>query len=329
MGALLCVAGVLDIEAMAALWSEHVATAAVLHVAALGGLTLGVYRWLAHLPRRQAAAAAVTAAGIAGAVPGLGLIGLLLVALPRWSKTGQASGPRFVERAMPSFSEEALNARSMAMPTLDPLSPAADVEARVTAVKSLRNMEATRAIPLLRRALADPAEDVRLLAHAILDRRERGVRADLEASLAQLEALRAQHPEGSGAERHVHVALASHFWELAYAGFVGGDGARAVLQKAAQHAIAGATHPGERATALIAIRAYLKLGELDRAAQTITWAREIGIPGPQLASLAAELAFLQRRFSQIDDELAALSPLSSRQPYVAQVMRFWGERGAS
>ena len=83
-------------------------------------------------------------------------------------------------------------------------------------------------------------------------------------------------------------------------------------------AVAEPLPPGARRIALI-------LG----VAQTLAWAREVGIPGPALASLAAELAFLQRRFSQIDDELAALSPLSSRQPYVAQVTRFWGERGAS
>jgi hypothetical protein len=268
---------------------------------------------------------------------------------------------------MPRFSEEALNARAIPLPTLDALSPAADVNARVAAVKALRNMEATRAIPLLRRALGDPSEDVRLLAHAILDRRERNIRAQLEASLAQLDAATdgdAQGPAGeqtdafqavdpklaretaridpklaretaridaraNSSRRRAHVALASHYWELAYAGFVSGESARVVLEKAAQHAQAAAAYPGERVAVLTAIRAYLKLGQLERAGETLAWARNAGLPDSSLASLSAELAFLQRRFSQIDPALSALSPLSSRQPYVAQVLRFWGERGAS
>ena len=317
-----------EMLAARALWHDRATPAALLHGLACASFALGVWLWLAHLPRRDGRAAAIAALGIMSFLPGLGLIGLALVALPRWSTCIGTPRHKLIERAMPRFSEEALDARALPLPTLDALSPTRDVEARVAAVKALRNMEVTRAIPLLRRALSDPAEDVRLLAHAILDRRERGIRAQLEGSLELLSGA-ASDPRASSAQRRAHVALASHYWELAYAGFVSGESARVVLEKAAQHAVAASAYPGERVAVLIAIRAYLKLGELERAGEALAWARDAGIPAAALASLTAELAFLQRRFHDIDGALSALSPLSARQPYVAQVMRFWAGRSPS
>ena len=317
-----------ELLAARALWRDELLTATLLHGLACVAFALGVWQWLTPLSRPDARAAALAALGIASFLPGFGLIGIVLVALPRWSTCIGTPRHKLIERPMPRFSEEALDARAAPLPALDALSPSRDVEARVAAVKALRNMEVTRAIPLLRRALSDPAEDVRLLAHAILDRRERAIRAQLEGAL-QLLAATANDPAASSAQRRAHVALASHYWELAYAGFVSGESARMVLEKAAQHAVAASAYPGERVAVLIAIRAYLKLGELERAGEALAWARDAGIPAAALASLTAELAFLQRRFHDIDGALSALSPLSARQPYVAQVMRFWAGRSPS
>lgn len=310
-----------------ALWLDHVGRAGAMHAACVVFATTGVLALLFPASRADARNVALVSIALAGCLPGTGLLGLFAVALPSWLRGDGTHHLKMIERPMPTFSSEHLDGlKAIDDAAIDPLSHACDVEARVAAVKALRNMEATRAIPLLRRALGDPAEDVRLLAHAILDRRERNVRAKLEESLTLLHEADAA-PRPSDARRRAHVELASHYWELAYAGFVSGDGARAVLERAAEHAIRASAHPGERVALLIAIRAFLRLRQLTNAERALSRAHDAEVPAALLAPLRAELAFMQGRYAEVDDALSSLTPLSAQKPYVAQVTRFWADRG--
>lgn len=326
---LLAGAALAELFAAEALWHDAVSRAVFLHFVCVAATTFGVALALAPMPREDALFVAITCVALVGCLPGTGFIGVALVALPCWFERGRARPLKLIERPMPSFSSEALEGGgALGISSKDPLSHTVEVENRVAAVKALRNMEATRAIPLLRRALTDPAEDVRLLAHAILDRRERNVRAKLEQSIALLASADAS-PRPNDVKRRAHVELASHYWELAYGGFVSGDSARGVLELAAEHAIAASAHPGERVALLIAIRAFLRLRQLTNAERALSRARQSDVPAALLAPLRAELAFLQGRFSEVDDALSSLSPLSSQKPYVAEVTRFWADRGSS
>lgn len=310
-----------------ALWLDNIGRAVAMHVACVVFATLGSLALLYPAARADARNVALACIALVGCLPGTGLLGLFAVALPCWFGGDGAHPVKLIERAMPTFSSEDLDdVKTIGDAGIDPLSHACDVDARVAAVKALRNMEATRAIPLLRRALGDPAEDVRLLAHAILDRRERNVRAKLEESLTLLAKADAA-PRPGEARRRAQVELASHYWELAYAGFVSGEGARAVLERAAEHAIKASAYPGERVALLIAIRAFLRLRQLTNAERALSRARDAEVPAALLAPLRAELAFLQGRFAEVDDALSSLTSISSQKPYVAQVTRFWADRG--
>jgi len=303
---------------------ETAVHAAWLHGASLIALALGVHAQLRLDGIARARGAALGALLIAAFLPGAGALGVLWVALPSWRRRASSLGPKLVERALPRFSQEALAHHHPSAPIVaDALSPARPLDERVAAVKALRHMEATRAVPLLRRALGDPAEDVRLLAHAILDRRERAIRMQLDQQLARL----ASTPAGV-ARMRAHAAIAQQHWELAYAGFLSGDGARQALERAAEHALE-AGRAGDPAALLLAVRAFLRLGQADPARATLTEAAARGLDEARIAPLQAELAFLERRFTQVDTWLAALSPITAQRPQLAEVKRFWSAREAA
>ena len=97
----------------------------------------------------------------------------------------------------------------------DVLRHAPDTEKRMAALFATRRMPPREAIPILKLALRDPADDVRLLAYSMLDKQESEINLRIEAALRQLAA--------EGAHRTaLHDALARWYWELAYLGLAQG-----------------------------------------------------------------------------------------------------------
>ena len=333
MPALVLLACLLEVGALAIAPYADLLAAGLLHVAASIALGTLVH---AELPERGASArsAAIGATVLVAFLPGLGLLGVLAVALPSWTARDERPAPTLHEAPLPTFSAEALAtlaASPVQTPFLeDALAPTHEPAQRLEAVASLRQMEATRAVPLLRAALADASEDVRLLAHASLERRERLLRTQLEASLARLRSIAAEDgPDTHAVRARAHVELASHYWELVYGGFVSAELTRPTLEKAAYHALEGAELASDGPTALIAVRAYLTLGELDAAESALGLAASQGVARTTLAPLRAELAFLAGRMDAVDGALGALSALAARKPDLGDAVRFWAARSRS
>lgn len=326
--ALAAAAGV-ELLAAYAVWTSSTASALAFHVSCALLTGLAIQLQVPPASSRAGARPAVAAALVATFLPGTGLLGVALIALPSWSGRAARTPPRMREREMPSFSQEVLEAvRVPRIPQKDALDPRQELEQRIAAVKALRHMEPSRAVPLLRRALSDPAEDVRLLAHAIFDRRERGIRAELDDALAHLGLLREAGAMPEACAR-LHAEIASHAWELIYGGFVAGDAMRGLLADVAEHAIAACPHEGLTDLVRLAIRAQLRLGQLDRAAESLRWAGQHGVEPALLAPLAAELAFMRARFTQVRGALARLPAGAALPSQLGAAARFWTREGGA
>ncbi|MGZ0843230.1 HEAT repeat domain-containing protein, partial [Klebsiella pneumoniae subsp. pneumoniae] len=63
---------------------------------------------------------------------------------------------------------------------------APDPNQRLTAIFATRRMPGKEAIPILKLALRDPADDVRLLAYSMLDQKESRINQRIEAALGRL-----------------------------------------------------------------------------------------------------------------------------------------------
>ncbi|MES1205958.1 MAG: hypothetical protein ABUS79_08470 [Pseudomonadota bacterium] len=168
-----------------------------------------------------------------------------------------------------------------------------DSARRVAAVLATRRLDdAGDAVRLLRVALRDRTEDVRLLAHALLEDRDRRAHAGIEALTREL----AEAP----ADRRAPLAylLAETSLELCTSGFVSGELESFTLRQARQW-IEEARGAGPIRTsanaALLHGRLLLRQGDAAAARAAFEESRRLGAPAPLLAPQLAEVAFVARR----------------------------------
>jgi hypothetical protein len=129
--------------------------------------------------------------------------------------------------------------RSVTLESLNPdlfstLRFSLDPARRLRAVYAVDRLSDLYAVPLLQLALRDPADEVRLLAYALLDGRERARRDRIAQRLAALERA---HP--SSRSTH-HLRLAHEFFQLAALGVAQGEVAVHALESARRHAASAA-----------------------------------------------------------------------------------------
>lgn len=195
---------------------------------------------------------------------------------------------------------------------------AEEVEQRMRRVVATRRWEHAQAVPLLRAALRDPADEVRLLAQAFLESRERALYARLEERAQALERVRA---EASGPLR---LELAEGTWELVRLGFVQGALAAQALRQALEHAEeAAALLPSRAAPELLRAGLLLALGEVEAASQALEAARARGAAEQVLAPYRAQVAFHQRRFAEVSAALARRGACAGLRPPLRPLEHFW------
>jgi len=161
--------------------------------------------------------------------------------------------------------------------------------AAVLATRRLRNpADATR---LLRLALRDHGEEVRLLAHALLEDRERHAYDAIEQLTRELAA--------APVERRGPIAclLAEASLDLCTAGLVSGELESFTLRRARalmEDARAAAPIRASASAALLFGRVLLRQGESRGAQAAFEESRRLGAPDPLTAPYFAEIAFRTR-----------------------------------
>ncbi len=168
----------------------------------------------------------------------------------------------------------------------------------------LRAVVATRLLPdqdgllILADALKSPFDDVRLLAYALVDSKQRRLFGRIQKS-TQL----AQDADGRARIGH-HKQLAYDNWELVYLGLIQGEMLLPVLASAARFArLSLQGHPHDASLTLLLGRILLRQGELADAEQTFRHAQHLGLPSSAVNPYLAEVAFRQRRFADIGGHL--------------------------
>lgn len=100
---------------------------------------------------------------------------------------------------------------------------------RIKAVLKTRKMIDRHSIPILRRALLDPVDEVRLLAYSMLDKKEKKLDRIINQLLMVIENNK-DKPLVSE-----HMGLAEAYWELSYLGLVHGQAQLHILEDAYEH----------------------------------------------------------------------------------------------
>jgi hypothetical protein len=242
-------------------------------------------------------------------VPVAGAVGIAAVALSTPTPAG-SSASDWVRTPIPQ-------------PSVSPREvPAADVDgpagrqARLEALAELRGRSDPAAVALLRRALEDTEEDVRLVAYALLESKSRAAYRAIHESTRAL--------EEAPVRRHaLHRTLAFQHWELAWLGLAQGECLSHTLAMARDHALA-ALDAGSGSASLYFLlgRIHLRAGEPDRAESAFTRAAECGAASAVLAPWLAEAAYAQRRFDLVRQHLAEADLLGGSET-VERLRRYW------
>ena len=201
----------------------------------------------------------------------------------------------------------------------DVLRHAPDPDQRLSALLATRRMPGKEAVPILKLALGDPSDDVRLLAYSMLDKQESDINLHIQMALEQLAESR---PRTAGP---VHNMLARWYWELAYLGLAQGSVLEHVLSQAAEHAELGLAAGEGGELFLLAGRIALERGDNERAEVLLREAEANGMDAAQVLPFRAELAFEAGRYHEIPGLLASLPEKTRQRPPFAELVRSWNE----
>ncbi len=169
---------------------------------------------------------------------------------------------------------------------------------RVEALLTLGGTSARATGALLRELLADPSDDMRLLAYGMLDRREKEI-SDSLARERRLLAL-AEEMDDRETTRTICARVAQLYWEFVYQDLTQGDAANFALQQAlihAERALAG--DAGDGAKWMLIARVELKRGQLAAADGALAQALAAGTSRAAVLPYLAELRFLQGRHRDV------------------------------
>ncbi len=217
-------------------------------------------------------------------------LGLLLRAVARGARARSAGLPPTITElpdlpaAAPDSAGETLGIGAIAAR----LRFAPDSDARVRAVLATRRLDGARAVPLLREALRDRQEDVRLLAYALLEDREQQADATVRGLMA---ALAAAPPSQAAA---LHDRLANAYWEMCYQELVAGELESFALGQVIEHLDAAAAAAASAARWLLRARVLLRRGDAGGARAALGESRRAGMPARTVDPYLNEVAFVSR-----------------------------------
>ncbi|MBV4520488.1 HEAT repeat domain-containing protein [Pseudomonas sp. SWRI74] len=254
-------------------------------------------------------------------VPVLGAVGVVAAIFPAlylprkrdkqaWQAVGIPSLPYRAQTNLhsPIFADGGLQ---------DVLRHAPDPDQRLAALLATKRMPGKEAVPILKLALGDPSDDVRLLAYSMLDKQESDINLRIQIALGQLHGATAKVAGG------LHGTLARWYWELAYLGLAQGSVLDHVLNQANEHAEQGLLAGEGGELFLLAGRIALERGDVERAEMLLTQAQENGMGAAQILPFHAELAFEAGRYHEIPGLLASLPEKTRQRPPFADLVRSW------
>ena len=265
-------------------------------------------------------------------VPVLGALGVCAVVVPAWRARRAAVDDGVLELDLPGASIgtglalDEQGTRVAPAPIEVTLRSDGAAQKRVASVMALRRMDALRAVPLLRVALCDPHEDVRLLAYAILERREKELRARIDRLSSDLDDLTADNAADATQRAPVLKSLAEQNWELAHGGFVSGEVEAHTLQAAVRYGDESLRIAPDGSLALLLARICLRRHNARLGLRYLRAANVLGVATTVLAPHYAEVAYLLRRFDAIGPLLAQAGRAPSARPRLDAVVQFWTER---
>jgi tetratricopeptide (TPR) repeat protein len=193
---------------------------------------------------------------------------------------------------------------------------------RLQALIGTLSLDNQHALPLLRIALKDKDDNVRLLAYALLKRKEHELNKAIRASMSHLSA-----PSMDERFSH-HKALASYFWELANLE-ASEDAAMLLCSQACEQAQSAlALQATDAELQFLLGRLLLRVKRYAEATEAFQRASDYGLDTRKVMPYQAEIAFHEGRFSEISGYLKAMQFADGHVP-LEHLAAYWnrGQHG--
>lgn len=230
-------------------------------------------------------------------LPLVGQFGLcwVLFAFQRWYGAERAAPVKLIRAQTLELSGQA--AMADVMPPLvntgmliSVLQHATKPEQRTAAILATLRLPDHDAINILRVALRDSEDDIRLLAYALLAQMDKRYNTEIQSTLALLE----QADEAQKPMMLKHVA--QEYWELAWIGLARGETVKPILDKALQFARQALDGGSEDAGLQFLLgKILLRLKQFDEARSAFWRAELYGMEAARMAPYLREMMMSQHR----------------------------------
>ncbi len=190
-------------------------------------------------------------------------------------------------------------------------------EKRLMATNSCRFLPPQAAIPLLKHALTDRNDDIRLLAYAAIEKIEFNLNTKISGLQKRLEKRKSAV---------LFQRIAEHYWELCYLGIAEGPIRDYYLQQAQSYLEQALALNPDPSIELKLGRILLEQNNFTLAEQHLAQARQKGIIDLQVAPYMAEIMFSKERYQDVQTLLQKLP--DSTNPLISELKEYWS-RAAS
>ena len=192
------------------------------------------------------------------------------------------------------------------------------LDQRLKALSAVQDTPARATGSLLRTLLADPADDMRLLAYGILDGKEKQISHRILDSRHRLD-----QSTLPAEQFRLNKLIAELHWELIYQDLVQGDMRSFSAMQVRKYAVQALQLQADDAGVwFLLTRLELFSGDVDAAERALAEARKGNFARERLSPYLAELRFQQRRFDEVRDLFDELADQPGV-PALAQSRRFW------
>ncbi len=191
------------------------------------------------------------------------------------------------------------------------------MEERSKAVLATRYFQDPKATRILREALKDKIDDVRLLAYSILDQKETEIRSAIMKTSEKLE--------------HASILNCSFYlkrlawlnWELVRLELVQGSTVKQFEQQAIEYADQVLKNSNDIDMQLLKGYILLRKNQLEHARSHFLKAVEAGLPKSAIEKKLIEISFLQFSFSEVIDTAIKLKNKNAFQDKQAVSIMYW------
>ncbi len=268
-------------------------------------------------------------------IPGLGVVAMLAVIHVALRFPSVVQHERFTEVSEPVFMSSEKEKRGQADIRAGHArrilrDPTQSVDTKLRVLIALQDMRPKVAIPLLQGLLADPAEDIRLLAYSMMDAWEKDLTQRIQKAQAQLDdAAQRTGQMQADAEQHTitinaHRRMAELYWEQVDTGLARGDLRVFALQKAKTHcevALPLDAHMGGMWLLYSLVLIELNMGEA--ANRALRLARKAGLSDVQVLPHLARVAYDAGEYEEVAQWMRRAARAGHLPHPLRQVARYW------